>query len=236
MSHKTIISLLLLSLSASSLGFSQIMEYLEMWNWETECWGEANVAEFHQFEEQLINQCLQTPVNEEVKKMAPKTAPLRLPQQPMVRTFAQMPVYQAYPYAFGSHPTRFYGKRMAEDTMSAQELMDKWTMKVSNLTCYFKSMGVIDDDYKIKKDFLRNDVWQMKDTTAAPHLTDPVFRNKLSQYWVDCADTAEAIPEAALDNCPISRMFGPMARCMKFMMCKKVTLIILSNLLIMSVF
>merc|ERR1719429_785699 len=61
----------------------------------------------------------------------------------------------------------------------------------------------------------------MKDTTAAPHLTDPVFRNKLSQYWVDCADTAEAIPEAALDNCPISRMFGPMARCMKFMMCKK---------------
>merc|ERR1712172_487064 len=82
-------------------------------------------------------------------------------------------------------------------------------------------MGVIDDDYKIKKDFLRNDVWQMKDTTAAPHLTDPVFRNKLSQYWVDCADISEAIPQAALDNCPISRMFGPMARCMKFLMCKK---------------
>merc|ERR1711860_211156 len=214
MSHKPLIALLLLSLSTSSLGFSQIMEYLEMWNWETECWGEANVAQFHQFEEQLVNQCLQTPVNEEVKKMAPKTAPLRL-QQPMVRTFAQMPIYQTYPYGFGSHATRFYGKRMAEDTMSAQELLDKWTMKVSNLTCYFKSMGVIDDDYKIKKDFLRNDVWQMKDTTAAPHLTDPVFRNKLSQYWVDCADTAEAIPEAALDNCPISRMFGPMAMASK---------------------
>ena len=224
MSHKPLIALLLLSLSASSLGFSQIKEYLDMWNWETECWGEANVAQFHQFEEQLVNQCLQTPVNEEIKRMAPQSAPLaRLTQQPMVRTFAQMPVYQTYPYGFGSHATRFYGKRMAEDTMSAQELLDKWTMKVSNLTCYFKSMGVIDDDYKIKKDFLRNDVWQMKDTTAAPHLTDPVFRNKLSQYWVDCADTAEAIPQAALDNDPISRMFGPMARCMKFMMCKKVT-------------
>merc|ERR1712037_934384 len=175
MSHKPLTALLLLSLSASCLGFSQIKEYLDMWNWETECWGEANVAQFHQFEEQLVNQCLQTPVNEEIKRMAPKSAPLaRLSQQPnMVRTFAQMPVYQTYPYGFGSHATRFYGKRMAEDT------------------------------------------------TAAPHLTDPVFRTKLSQYWVDCADTAEAIPQAALDNCPISRMFGPMARCMKFMMCKK---------------
>ena len=41
-----------------------------MWNWETECWGEANVAQFHQFEDELVNQCLQTPVNEEVQKAA----------------------------------------------------------------------------------------------------------------------------------------------------------------------
>merc|ERR1711879_24651 len=165
MSHKSVITLLLLSLSASSLGFSQIKEYLDMWNWETECWGEANVAQFHQFEDELVNQCLQTPVNEEVQKAAPRSVP-----------------------------------------------------QLARLT---QPMGVIDEDYKIKKDFLRNEVGQMKDTTAAPHLGDPVFRNKMSQYWVDCADTAEAIPEAALDNCPISRMFGPMARCMKFMMCKK---------------
>merc|ERR1739844_112598 len=222
MSHKSVITLLLLSLSASSLGFSQIKEYLDMWNWETECWGEANVAQFHQFEDELVNQCLQTPVNEEVQKAAPRSVPqLARLTQPMVQTFAQMPLYQNYPFAFANPATRFYGKRSAEDTMSAQELLDKWTMKVSNLTCYFKTMGVIDEDYKIKKDFLRNEVWQMKDTTAAPHLGDPVFRNKMSQYWVDCADTAEAIPEAAPDNCPISRMFGPMARCMKFMMCKK---------------
>ena len=109
-----------------------------MWNWETECWGEANVAQFHQFEEQLVNQCLQTPVNEEVKKMAPQTAPLRL-QQPMVRTFAQMPVYQTYPYGFGSHAVRFYGKRMAEDTIPAQELMNAryLTKRLVKLTSIF---------------------------------------------------------------------------------------------------
>merc|ERR1712045_867872 len=75
MSHKPLIALLLLSLSASSLGFSQIKEYLGMWNWETECWGEANVAQFHQFEDELVNQCLQTPVNEEVQKAAPRSVP-----------------------------------------------------------------------------------------------------------------------------------------------------------------
>merc|ERR1711997_925566 len=75
MSHKSVITLLLLSLSTSSLGFSQIKEYLDMWNWETECWGEANVAQFHQFEDELVNQCLQTPVNEEVQKAAPRSVP-----------------------------------------------------------------------------------------------------------------------------------------------------------------
>ena len=34
-----------------------------MWNWESECWGEKNVANFHQLEEELVGQCLQTPVD-----------------------------------------------------------------------------------------------------------------------------------------------------------------------------
>ena len=38
-------------------------EYLDMWNWESECWGEKNVATFHQLEEELVGQCLQTPVD-----------------------------------------------------------------------------------------------------------------------------------------------------------------------------
>ena len=70
--------------------------------------------------------------------MASKTAPLRL-QQPLVRTFAQMPVYQTYPYGFGSHAVRFYGKRMAEDTIPAQELMNAryLTKRLVKLTSIF---------------------------------------------------------------------------------------------------
>ena len=34
-----------------------------MWNWESECWGEKNVATFHQLEEELVGRCLQTPVD-----------------------------------------------------------------------------------------------------------------------------------------------------------------------------
>ena len=64
----------------------------------------------------------------EIKRLNTKSSPLaRLTQQPnMVHTFAQMPVYQTYPYGFGSHAIQFYGKRMAEDR-STQELLDKWT-------------------------------------------------------------------------------------------------------------
>ena len=68
---------------------------------------------------------------------------------------------------------------------------------------------------------LRTKVWEMKDLTAAEHLADPVWRTKMSQFWVDCADTAEAIPAPVLDHCPLARMFGPLARTMRFMMCKK---------------
>merc|ERR1719412_998080 len=75
-----------------------------------------------------------------------------------------------------------------------------WVMKVSNLTCFMRGIGAIDDTFAIQKEFLRT---------------------KVSQFWVDCADTAEAIPAPVLDHCPLARMFGPLARTMRFMMCKK---------------
>ena len=90
------------------------------------------------------------------------------------------------------------------------------------ITHFMKGMGVIDDQYTIQKEFLKSGVWAMKDLRAAEHLSDSVWTQKMSQSWCDCAEMAAAIPQSALDNCPISRMFGPMARTMKFLMCKKV--------------
>merc|ERR1712079_252485 len=144
--------------------------------------------------------------------------------QPAMTQFAplravQMPVYNSYPFLNTMYS---YGRRKrAAEYIDAQELKDMGTAKVSNLTCFMKGMGVIDDQYTIQKEFLKSGVWAMKDLRAAEHLSDSVWTQKMSQSWCDCAEMAAAIPQSALDNCPISRMFGPMARTMKFLMCKK---------------
>ena len=205
----------------------EMKEYLDSWNWDSECWGESNVEKFMKMEESLAQECLSTPVNEGLK-MAPLQMPRMGVYQPAMTQFAplravQMPVYNSYPFLNTMYS---YGRRKrAAEYIDAQELKDMWTAKVSNLTCFMKGMGVIDDQYNIQMDFLKTGVWQMKDLTAAEHLSDPVWREKMSQSWCDCAEIAQAMPESVLDNCPIARMFGPMGRSMKFLMCKKVKLL-----------
>jgi len=200
----------------------EMKEYLDCWNWDSECWGESNVEKFMKMEESLTQQCLDTPVNEGLK-MAPLQMPVMASYQVATHQFAplravQMP-YNAHP--FFNNMFQYGRRKRSADNIDAQELKDLWTAKVSNLTCFMKGMGVIDDQYNIQMDFLKTGVWQMKDLTAAEHLSDGVWREKMSQSWCDCAEMAQAIPQSALDNCPISRMFGPMGRCMKFLMCKK---------------
>ena len=216
----------LLLLVPASLAMKEMKEYLDTWNWDSECWGEANVEKFMKMEENLAMQCLATPVNDGLR-MARLEMPAMATFQPAMRPFApmravQMPVYNSYPFLNTMYS---YGRRKrSADYIDAQELKDLWTAKVSNLTCFMKGMGVIDDQYNIQMDFLKTGVWEMKDLSAASHLADPVWREKMSQSWCDCAEIAQAMPQTALDNCPIARMFGPMGRSMKFLMCKKVKL------------
>ena len=218
----------LLFLVPASLAMKEMKEYLDSWNWDSECWGEANVEKWMKMEESLSQECLSTPLNEGLRM-----APLKMPKMgsPMRYQLANrhvMPMmspyssYNSFPMLNGIYS---YGRRKrSADYIDAQELKDMWTAKVSNLTCFMKGMGVIDDQYNIQMDFLKTGIWQMKDLTAAEHLSDPVWREKMSQSWTDCAEIAQAMPESALDNCPIARMFGPLGRSMKFLMCKKVRL------------
>merc|ERR1711892_334104 len=57
--------------------------------------------------------------------------------------------------------------------------------------------------------------------SATDNLADPVWRQKMSGMWTDCIDAAEPLPQSLLDNNPISRMMGPLARFNCFMKCKK---------------
>ena len=220
------LSFLLLLAVPATFSMKEMKEYLDMWNWDSACWGEANVEHFMKMEQSLTQQCLQTPVDGQLRSAS---APLQMPvmksyqhAQPLLRAYTMPTMYNpSFPYA----NSLYYGRKKRSSDMEyigAQELKDLWTAKVSNLTCFMKGMGVIDDQYTIQKEFLKSGVWAMKDLRAAEHLSDSVWTQKMSQSWCDCAEMAAAIPQSALDNCPISRMFGPMARTMKFLMCKKV--------------
>ena len=68
-----------------------------------------------------------------------------------------------------------------------------------------------------------NDIWTMQDISATDNLADPVWRARMTTMFNDCIDIAETIPQALLDNNTLSRIMGPLARFMKFNMCKKVT-------------
>ena len=222
---------LLLVAVPATLCMKEMREYLDMWNWDAACWGEANVESFIKMEKSMIQECLATPVDGSLQssRIAMPVRKSFQPAQPLRSAFTMpsVPVYNTYPFINSMYSP--YGRKKRSSDMEyidAQELKDLWTAKVSNLTCFMKGMGVIDDQYNIQMDFLKTGVWQMKDLTATEHLSDPVWREKMSQSWCDCAEIAQAMPESVLDNCPIARMFGPMGRSMKFLMCKKVRLLL----------
>ena len=72
-------------------------------------------------------------------------------------------------------------------------------------------------------EFIQENFWAMKDLSATDNLADPVWREKASGLWTDCCHAAEALPQETLDNCPVTRMFGPLGRFIKFLQCKKVS-------------
>ena len=124
-----------------------------------------------------------------------------------------------------------HGKRAAANDMSehmeqfmenAENFKEECESKISNLTCVLQSTGVIDSNFKINRAMFETEIWKMQDLSATDNLADPVWRSKMSEMWTDCIDMAESIPQALIDNNPIMRMMGPLARFMKFMMCKKV--------------
>jgi len=118
----------------------------------------------------------------------------------------------------------YRGKREVdaeEFKQQAAQFKEDWECKISNLTCVLKTMGVIDDEYKMNLEFIQENFWAMKDLSATDNLADPVWREKASGLWTDCCHAAEALPQETLDNCPMTRMFGPLGRFIKFLQCKK---------------
>ena len=76
------------------------------------------------------------------------------------------------PGLYGPYNGLYRGKRAAtgQELLSAAELKEMWVMKVSNLTCFMRGIGAIDESFAIQKEFLR--------TSAANRLIGEVVQSR----------------------------------------------------------
>ena len=241
MLKSALLATLCLGLSTGSMEtMMKIKNHINTWNWDVQCWGEINVAMFRMMEKIVCEQCMQMPTDAPVSQYVPKMAALHsspIQNSIVPANFQQLPAATynlGYPYANAwGHQSPYahhHGKRGANDAFfdaeefmqNAMKLKEDSASKMSNLTCILKSMGVIDSDYKINRAMFETEIWGMKDLSATSNLADPVWRQKMSGMWTDCIDMAESLPQTMLDNNPIYRMMGPLARFCKFNKCKKV--------------
>ena len=63
---------------ANSYSMEMMKEYLQKFSWDSECWGESNVANFMKYEDELVEQCLQTPVNQDMRLRAVQAPPAQV--------------------------------------------------------------------------------------------------------------------------------------------------------------
>jgi len=217
----------------------KIEDHLKDWNCDVACWGESNVVKHKKMETEVIAKCMLEPVSELMKgqsQAVPKALPLMASSPTMKYLHSHhipsnflpastyrlgYPTHASLVSPFNTH----YGKREAGDLEefmgNAVEFKDSVESKMSNLSCILQSMGAIDADFKINRDMFTTDIWNMQDLYATDNLADPVWRAKMTTMFTDCIDMAESVPQALLDNNPLTRMMGPLARFMKFNMCKK---------------
>merc|ERR1711892_1226150 len=191
----------------------KIKQHLNSWNWDVACWGESNVVKHREMETEMVEKCMSEPISPLMKGQSQAVTPkmLALMSSPTMQyahhipsNFQQMPASTyslGYPYPNLVSPFKaHYGKRSAGD-----------------MTSFMENAA----DFKINREMFTTDIWKMQDLYATDNLADPVWRAKMTTMFTDCIDLAESIPQAFLDNNPLTRMMGPLARFMKFNMCKK---------------
>ena len=83
-------------------------------------------------------------------------------------------------------------------------------------------MGYINEDYTLNRPAFEIEFFTKIDISATDNLADPIWRQNTTGMFRDCIDTSNSVPQSQIDNNPVSRRYGPLARCMIFVKCAKV--------------
>jgi hypothetical protein len=85
---------------------------------------------------------------------------------------------------------------LGEYTMAAKDT-------ISNLTCVLARMRVLDSNLNINIDFLTRDMWSMLEEPV-----DEDFKAEYTKGMSACHAMAQSLPQAVLDQHPITKVFG----------------------------
>jgi len=199
----------------------KIMEYINSWNWDVQCWGEDNVANHRQKLYEICEECSNQPMLDMSSLPAAALQTRSYTPHKMSGMKAQPTMYQPLVYSLPQHGhawtslgTPMYhlrGKRsidseeMLEEFNSYQEDM---MCKISNLTCVLVNMGIMDKDtLQINMQMFSEDMFSQMDLSQGM-AADPEWRNKLIECWNTCHSVAQAMPEEAFKGNPMMEAFG----------------------------
>lgn len=160
----------------------------------------------------LINRPVTLPAPLSAGQTVPKVALGQSPNIPW-KAVAAFALKQLQQGGAGSESSFFNRKKRALLSPTAEDMAEfmvdlgeyKMALKdtISNLTCVLARMRVLDSNLNINIDFLTRDMWSM--------LEEPVDEDFKAEYvkgMSACHAMAQSLPQAVLDQHPITKVFG----------------------------
>jgi len=227
---------LLLSLVGLAVGSHElpksIMKTLNRWNLQEKCFGRENNIAFSLALHKSTEKCKQ------LNPLIPSgfmTLPQPINQNPSTKPAAQasdseilsklaqllLPNIQQL-----RRNKRDAGGLLETDEAEFQEFLDNlddfkmgMMSKISNLTCVFTQMNMMDSNMQPNMYMYTTSLWEQIDySDRESAVADPEWIQKMITSYNDCHDIAQAWPQKSLDRNEITKMFG---RQMVFFKCAK---------------
>jgi len=185
---------------------------------EGQCWGEGNQQKYDIAVWGAIEKCLQLAPSAELEALTSPDYKNALFPNVVKNPFKQFQEYQDIDQLVSLWRNKRDTTGLLEpDQDDFLEFIDDFrdfkgsmATKIGNLTCVLMEMNLITSDFRINIDEYTKDMSEEEDfdVTESALLQDPEWLARLEAGYLDCYEISESIPSAALDDNPLTKMFG----------------------------
>jgi len=213
--------LMSLVLAGSCHGFDHMLEKMVKTTarhvLDSKCWGEGNIQKYDLAVGAAIEKCLLLAPSAELEALTSPDYKNSLFPSLVKNPFKQFQEYQDIDQLVSLWRNKRDTGLLDPDEDDFLEFIDdfrdfKGSMagKIGNLTCVMMEMKMINSDFTVNIDEYLKDITEDPDmdVTESELLQDPEWLARLDAGYQDCYDISESIPSAALDDNPLTKMFG----------------------------